>query len=233
VRGFIIALFIMSLAEYLSSPAGLCKIAYDSLDNALGGIKAALEAAVSNQDPGDALKPVSKEISTAKTFGVAAAMEPRGWKAKFKKDLVLEVADLCEYMRLDIGFMRSAMTGADGKTKGVFSVLSKLGKTFDDMHADLSTSMKDAQEVTNSLLKHEWGPCTAIDQLKSTEGTDTLDGWEQAVLEVNKVEGVAWPKDTIETLEDDLLIQISIIFLMLDAVNKRVSGVIKACVRES
>merc|ERR1719355_505203 len=43
VRGFLIALFIMSLAEYLSSKDGLCFLSYDALDKAINGIKGALE----------------------------------------------------------------------------------------------------------------------------------------------------------------------------------------------
>jgi len=133
-------------------------------------------------------------------------------------------------MRLDITFMRAAMKGADGKTKGVFAVLQKLA-TYDKMKGDLLKTLDDAKTVTNELLQHEWGPFDGIDRIESLEGTDELEGWAQAVEDMNKVEGIAWPKETIETLEDDLICQICIIFMMLDCFTKRVSGIISACMR--
>jgi hypothetical protein len=231
VRGFLIALFIMSLAEYLSNTDGLCHISYTALDKALSAIKDSLEVACNEEDPNEALSPVGHENETAKTFGKAAVMEPRGWKAKWKYDLVVDVTKQVDLMRLDVLFMRSAMQGADGKTKGVFSVLKEMGDTFANMKGDLMTSMADAQQVTNELLKHEWGEFEGMKRLKSLEGTDTLDGWEEAIDAVNK--GVEWPKDQILTLEDDLLIQISIIFMMLNGINSRVAAIIAACVRQS
>jgi hypothetical protein len=233
VRGFIIALFIMSIAEYFSSKAGLVHIAVERLDSALTGIKDALETACKNEDPADKLAPVSNLVSEAKVYSTAAVMEPRFWKAKWKDDLCQEVAHLAELMRLDISFMRMAMCGADGKTKGIFTVLGKMGKTFDTLHGDLIGTLEDARVVTNDLLTHEWGEFTGMKRIHSLVGTDELDGFDQAIEEVNKVDGVKFPDNPIETIEDDLLCQISIIFMMLDCVNKRVAGIIKACVRES
>jgi hypothetical protein len=233
VRGFIIALFIMSLAEYFSSKAGLCFLSYDALDKALKGILSALDAATSNKDPSEALEPVSRELTTATTFGKAAIMEPRGWKCKWKYDLVMDVAAQADKMLLDVKFLRSAMLGADGKTKGVMGVLGGLGAHYEDMHKDLLDTFQDAQEVTNELLKHEWGLFKGMSKLDSLEGTDELSGFDLCIAEANKLDGVAWPKDEITTIEDDLLVQINIILMMLNSINLRVAGVIAACVRMS
>jgi hypothetical protein len=233
VRGFIIALFIMSLAEYFSSKDGLVHIAYTKLDDALTGIKEALEAACANSDPDEKLSPVGKLVTDCKIYSKAAAMEPRGWKAAWKHDLCVQVADQTEHLRLDTTFMRQAMCGADGKTKGLFSVLSKLGDTFEKMHQDLIVTLDDARQITNDLLKHDCGEFMGLKRLHDMVGTDTLDGWAEAVEEVNKLPEVKFPKDPIYTMEDDLLCQISIIFMMLDSVEKRVSGIIAACVRQS
>jgi hypothetical protein len=232
VRGFIIALFIMSLAEYFSSKDGLVHIAYSKLDEALTGIRDALEVACSSDDPSEKLSPVGKLASDCKIYSKAAAMEPRFWKAAWKHELCVQVADLAEMLRLDATFMRQAMCGADGKTKGVFNVLKTLS-TYETMHKDLIGTLDDARQVTNDLLKHEWGEFTGLKKLHGMVGTDELDGWEDSIVELNKVDGVEWPKETISTIEDDLLCQISIIFMMLNCVNTRVAGIIAACVAKS
>jgi hypothetical protein len=232
VRGFIIALFIMTLAEYFSSKDGLVHIAYSKLDEALTGIKEAMEASCSNNDPSEKLAPVGKLASDCKIYSKAAEMEPRFWKAKWKHELCVEVADLAEILRLDITFMRQAMCGADNKTKGVFGVLAKI-PTFEKMHQDLIGTLDDARQVTHDLLRHEWGEFKGLQRLHDIVSIDELDGWVESIEEVNKVDGVAWPKDTISTIEDDLICQISIICMMLNCVNTRVAGIITACVRQS
>jgi hypothetical protein len=232
VRGFLIALFIMSIAEYLSSKHSLSKIAYDNLDNALAAITEALQACWDKKDPGEALEPVAKACSDAKTFGKAAVMEPRYYKCKWKYELLTGVTDMAESMRLDITFMRQAMCGADGKTKGVFACLEGL-PAFAEMKADLLSTLAEAKGITNDLLKHDFGPFKGLDRFPSLEGIDELDGLEQALKDVNKVEGIAFPTDPIETLEDDLLCQISIIFLMLEFFNKHLGNIIAENVRQS
>jgi hypothetical protein len=233
VRGFIIALFIMSLAEYCSSTDGLAHIAIGKVDDALTGIKEALEATVKDEDPDEKLSPVDKLCGDAKVYSKAAVLEPRFWKARWKAELCEQIAGLAHDMRLDVHFMRQAMTGADGKTKGVFKVLGKLGKTFDSLHGDLISTLDDARIVTNDLLKHEWGEFTGIKRIHSLVGTDELDGWAQAIEDSNKVDGIKFPENPIDTIEDDLICQISIIFLMLNRVNIRVAGIINACVKLS
>jgi hypothetical protein len=232
VRGFLVALFIMSIAEYLSSKDSLSKISYDAVDKALGCIKEALEACWDKQDPGDALSPVSKATGDAKTFGKAAVMEPRYFKCKWKYELLLDVTKQTELLSLDCTFMRHAMCGADGKTKGVFSVLDGL-PAFAEMKADLMATLNSARVITNELLKHEWGPFTGMSKLATLEGTEELDGLEQAIKDMNKVEGIAFPKEEIQSIEDDLLCQISIIFMILESVNKRTASIIASCVRQS
>jgi hypothetical protein len=232
VRGFLVALFIMSIAEYLSSKDSLSKISYDAVDKALGCIKEALEACWDKQDPGDALSPVSKATGDAKTFGKAAVMEPRYFKCKWKYELLLDVTKQTELLSLDCTFMRHAMCGADGKTKGVFSVLDGL-PAFAEMKADLMATLNSARVITNELLKHECGPFTGMSKLATLEGTEELDGLEQAIKDMNKVEGIAFPKEEIQSIEDDLLCQISIIFMILESVNKRTASIIASCVRQS
>jgi hypothetical protein len=232
VRGFLIALFIMTIAEYLSSTDSLSKISYDAVDKALTCIKESLQAAWGKNDVQEALEPVPGAIADAKTYGFSAVMEPRFYKCKWKYDLCLEVVVEVEKMRLDVSFMRMAMTGADGKTKGVFNVIEGLS-AFASMKEDLEKTSAQARQLTNDLLKHEWGEFTGLEKLLALEGNEELDGLEDAIKDVNKVESVTWPTDEIQTMEDDLLCQLSIIFLMLEAINSRENAIIAACVRRS
>merc|ERR1719356_1919266 len=100
--------------------------------------------------------------------------------------------------------MRSAMLGADGKTDGVFAVLNKV-PAFAKMKNDLVDTYEDAHELTMLSLQHEAGEFTALSKMNTLEGISSLDGWEDAIKEVNTVEGLGFPTDEIETMEDDLL----------------------------
>merc|ERR1719252_403346 len=112
--------------------------------------------------------------------------------------------------------MRHAMCGADGETGGVFAVLDKV-PAFAAMKNDLLDTYEDAHELTMLTLQHEAGEFTGLSKMNS----------------LDDVEGFGFPKEEIETLEDDLLCQISIIFVMLDFATKRVATIISSNVRKS
>merc|ERR1719324_602490 len=128
--------------------------------------------------------------------------------------------------------MRAAMCGADGKTGGVFDVLNKV-QAFQLMKNDLIDTYEDAHELTMLTLKHEAGEFKGLSKMNTLEGVETLDGWEEAIKSINDVEGFGFPKEEIQTLEDDLLCQISIIFVMLDFALARVATIISSNVRKS
>jgi len=232
IRGFMIALIIMSLAEYLSSKDTLSVLAYNPLDKAMLLVGKALKLIWKDRDPSEAAAPIAGLLTEAKTYSKAAEQEPRFWRCKWKSDVLCETADMMEFLRLHIQTMRHAMCGADGKTDGVFAVLNKV-KQFARMKNDLFDTYEDAHELTMLTLQHEAGEFKGLEKMNALEGIETLDGWEDAIKAVNKVEGFGFPKEEILTLEDDLLCQISIIFVMLDLAVKRVGTIIKVNVRKS
>jgi hypothetical protein len=232
IRGFMVALMIMSAAEWLSSKDTLSVLAYTPLDKAMLLVEKALKLIWKDRDPSEAAAPVAGLLGSAKTYSKAAEQEPRFWRCKWKSDVVYETADMMEYLRLHILTMRHAMCGADGKTGGVFEILNQVPE-FAKMKNDLLDTYEDAHELTMLSLQHECGEFTALEKMNSLEDLDTLDGWEQAMVKVNKVPGFGFPKEEIETLEDDLLCQISIMFVMLDFAIKRVATIIKSNVRKS
>merc|ERR1719436_239734 len=237
IRGFMMALFIVSMAEYLSTGSKtLAVYAQMSLAEGLQSISNALDVVMDDENPAEALGPASKALGDAAKYSQFATYEPRMWKCKWKHGLLTEVANLGGLMRLDILFVYRAMTGtgAAEATTGCFDYLEKT-ETWATMKADIKNSLENAIELALALLKHEMNEFKEFPDDFDTENLDTLDGYEEAVEGINKVEGVAFPsKDTeIATLEDDMLVKLSIIFVMLNYMNLRFAAVSRACVRES
>jgi hypothetical protein len=232
IRGFMIALMIMSGAEWLSSKDTLSVLAYEPLDKAMLLVVKALKLIWKDRDPSEATAPVGGLLGTAKIYSKAAEQEPRFFRCKWKSDVLFETADMMEFLRLHILTMRHAMCGADGQTGGVFEVLNQVPE-FAKMKNDLLDSFEDAHELTMLTLQHEFGEFTALEKMNALEDLDTLDGWEEALVKVNSVPGFGFPKEEIETLEDDLLCQISIVFVMLDFAIKRIATIMATNVRKS
>jgi hypothetical protein len=232
IRGFMIALMIMSGAEIMSSKDTLSVLAYDPLDKAMLLVAKAIKLAWKDRDPDEALGDVPGLLSTAKTYSKAAEQEPRFWRCKWKCDLLNEVADMMELLRLDMKMLRAGMCGADGKTGGVFEILDKV-PAFQLMKNDLIDTYEDAHELTMLTLKHEAGEFKGLSKMNSLENLDSLDGWEEAIKSVNGLKDFGFPKALADSMEDDLLCQISIIFVMLDFAVQRVASIITSCVRKA
>jgi hypothetical protein len=232
VRGFIMALFLMSCAEYLSAPDSLSKLAYESIDKAIHGIAAGVKCTWKNEDPLSALGPVSKALADAKTYGEAAREEPRMTYCPWKGDLCAEVGRWLGFMKLDLLTLHSAMCGADGETKAVFAVLNQC-QAFGRMRDDFDGTLLMAQKICKELLMHQEGIFKGLGKLSELEGIEELEDYQDALAEINEIkEYIKFPSnDEIITIEDDLLCQISIIFVMMDYATKRIANVIGACVR--
>jgi hypothetical protein len=238
IRGFMIALFLMSLAEFLSADRLCSKIAYDSLNEAFGHVTDALKKAFREEDPQPDIDAMPGLISKAKTFGLAAKEEPRLTKCPWKMDLLNEVARWMELAALDVIIMRMAMCGADGKTGGVFQVIrhNPDGKDvgpFEQLTKDLEETLDEAQVLSVSLLAHEEGIFDTADDPKYLGNLRELSGYKETIEEINNHDDIEFPQGKLATIEDDLLCQISIIFVMLDFITKRAAGIIETCVREA
>jgi hypothetical protein len=238
IRGFMIALFLMSLAEFLSAP-GLCStIAYQALDKGFAHIMSALKKSFREEDPQPDIDKMPYFIARAKLFGSSAKEEPRLTKCPWKLDLLNEVLRWMEVAMLDVAILRMAMTGADGKTHGVFKVIkhnpdgADVGP-FQKLTRDLEETLDDARELSVKLLAHEAGVFSIVDDPKFLGNMSELEGFKECISEINSHEDIEFPKGKIYTIEDDLLCQISIIFVMLDYITKRAGTIIETCVREA
>jgi hypothetical protein len=232
IRGFMIALMIMSIAEYMSSKDSLSILSYEPLEKAMLLIEKSLKLIWRDRDPEEAIEQVPKLLTDARTYSKAAEQEPRFWRCQWKSQVVLETAEMMEYLRLHIQTMRHAMRGLDGETGGVFEVLNQV-QAFTIMKNDLLDTYEDATELTMLTLKHEAGPFKGLSKLNTLKGIDSLDGFDQAIEDVNNLDSFTFPKEEITTLEDDLLCQVSIIFVMLDFALQRVATILKSNVRKA
>lgn len=228
ICGFIIALVIMTIAEIMATKGSLSQVSSLALKDALGHVEDAFNLAWDDKDPTEALGPVGGLLAEAHEYGMSAVEEPRWSKCLWKNDLAMAVHKYTGFLQLDCGILRHAMCGADGKTGSVFKVLNQV-EEFAAVKKDLMQTLTDAKDVSTKLLLHTNGEFKELADLKSLEGCDELDGYDAAIEHVNHVADLDWvPKDTvIETLEDDLQCQISIIFVMLEFGASRISNIVK------
>jgi hypothetical protein len=236
IRGFMMALFIVTICEYLSTgKESLAKLAQKSIAEGTAAIQDALGEIIEDSDPTDALVPVSKAVGDAALYSKFAIEEPRMWKCKWKHELLTEVADLTALMRLDIMFMHQAACGTKDEASHCFGYLAKVD-AWKVLKEDLETSMANARELVLALLAHERDEFKAFPESFDHESLDSLDGYEEALKGINApAVGLAFPaKDAeIETIEDDMLVQISILLVMINNVNARSAACSRAAVRES
>merc|ERR1719238_2679891 len=139
-------------------------------------------------------------------------MEPRFWLCKWKKEFLMESTAAVNKVRLDILVMRLALLGPNDTVGNVVKNLKM--KATEEMKKDLLQTLKDAQQLTVGLLKHGSGPFDGLDNLESVEGIDELQGVEKAIAGINKT--LKFPSKAPDTMEADELVQLSIIFIMLE-----------------
>merc|ERR1719298_135593 len=125
------------------------------------------------------------------------------------------------------------MDGSGKKDLAVPPILSILNKVpaIDHMAKDLSKTLEDAREIAVEMLEHGYGPFAGMSKLDSLEGVDELDGFDKAIEDVSA--SVKFPAAAPDSMEDDQLCQLSIIFVMLDYSIKHVADMIKAAIRNA
>jgi len=233
IRGTIIAMIIVSLCEILSVPGAQGDLAFKEFDAAMQKLKESFGALWKEQDPLPALEPVSGLLASSSNFNSGARLEPRYWKCKWKADFMDQCVDVATKIRVDILTIKMAMDGG-GQRKGpsIFGILNSV-PAIGNMQKDLAGTLEDAREIAIELLDHGYGPFSGMTKLDSLEGVDKLDGFDDALAKVCGVGGVKFPASAPDSMEDDLLCQLSIIFVMLDYSIKHVAEMIKCTIRQA
>jgi hypothetical protein len=231
-RRFMIAFLIVSFVEYFLRMNCFTENACEALNKAMLDLDEALKLVLENRNPTDALTSVAQLLREARAFGKAAILEPRGWRCKWKHDLLLEVAQWADLMHLDITMMRHAMCSSGKKSCGVAEVLNRVS-AFAAIKHDLQKTFDEARTVTYQLMSHEWGEFAGMEELKAIERSAEIDGLDDAIADTNQVDIIEFSSRPIVSLENDLLCRMSVMFLMLEHATQRNASILEACVRQS
>merc|ERR1719311_434050 len=105
----------------------------------------------------------------------------------------------------------SSKTGGD--TGDTMAKLNQV-PAFKKIQEDLAKTLEDAREIAFMLLEHEKGDFHGLDKLDTLEGIDELEDLGPAIQQANLV--VTFPAKTPDSMEEDTLCQMSIVFVMLD-----------------
>jgi len=228
IRGCIMAMTILTVCEFGSVPGQQGELAAKQFDDAMHALKEAFTELFEEQDPSVAVAPVGGFLAAAANFNSGAKLEPRGWKCKWKSGFMDECITVATKLRLDLLTIKHALDGSGNVEENLFASLNKV-PAIKHMAEDLEKTMEDARELAMDLLLHGYGPFSGTSKLDSMEGIDQLDGFEKSIGDMSGLE--KFPTTAPESMEDDKLCKLSVIFVMLDYSIKHVADIIKAAIR--
>merc|ERR1719160_1602710 len=229
IRACIIAMVIMAVCELASVPGEQAKMARDGWNLAMEAIKQGFTDLWEEKDPAAAMSSVAADLGGAATFNKGAILEPRFDRCKWKDAYQTELIGVATKLRLDILTIRAGLEGNDGQTGDTMAKLESV-TAFKKIQKDLAGTLEDAREIAFMLLEHEKGDFHGLDKLDTLEGIDELEDLGAAIAEANTV--VTFPAKTPDSMEEDTLCQMSIVFVMLDYTIKHVASIIKSTVEK-
>jgi hypothetical protein len=237
IRALLIAVLITVVCEFCHVPGLFTQLAIKEMDSAFESMKKAFKHVWADENPTEAKKlleealgDVSKHLGEAESFSKSSVMEPRLWWCPWKGGFLQETADSMKKMRLDILLIKQALCGLDGDMAKITAHINKVPEV-SHMKTDLSGTLLDAQELSMALLRHEYGEFTGLEKLDTVEGLDELDGYDDAIKGQSKY--VSFPARAPQTMEDDELVRIAIVYVMLDYLIRHLSDVVKGGVKLS
>eukprot|EP00929_Paragymnodinium_shiwhaense_P111624 TRINITY_DN7996_c0_g1_i1.p2 TRINITY_DN7996_c0_g1~~TRINITY_DN7996_c0_g1_i1.p2 ORF type:complete len:179 (-),score=64.55 TRINITY_DN7996_c0_g1_i1:75-575(-) len=164
-------------------------------------------------------------------------MEPRLWMCPWKKEFLLECTGSLKKVKSDILVIQMALRShkkpaADGEKaeelSSVFKLLSRIPESR-DMALDLLHTLDDAHKLSLTVLRFTSGDFNGLSQLSTVDDLDKLDGIEEALRGLATL--VKFPEKAPKSMEDDELVQLSIVFIMLEYLVSHVAEITKAAVK--
>jgi len=231
IRALLIAVVLTVISEIAHIPGRFTSMTTEAVEKAFDGLAKALSNVFDEKDIDEQLGEIASSLADAESFNQASIMEPRLWMAPWKKDFLLETTGSLRKVRGDLFIIRKALLGDNGECSGgIFKVLNRIEESR-QMRMDLDQTITDAKELSTALLRHTNGNFTGLTHLDTIYGIDELDGLDTALDGLQ--EHMEFPKEAPATMESDELVQISIIFVMLEFLIAHISGVIKGAVKLS
>jgi len=237
IRALLIAVLITVVAEFVHVPGLFTKLACKEMSEAFDSMKKAFKHVWADENPSQALKlldealaEVSGHLGEAQSFSGSSVMEPRLWNCPWKGDFLAEVAGSLSKVRLDILLIKKALVGLDGNMEKITGLINRVPEVA-HIKKDLELTLQDAHELTMALLEHEKGEFLGLDKLDDVAGLDELDGYDEAIVGQNSV--CMFPAKTPETMEDDELVRISVVYVMLEYLVQHLAEVTKAGIKLS
>jgi len=239
IRALLIAVVITIISEIVHVPGLFTQMARDKVNEAFKAMQKAFrnvlpesgdDASNAKENIDAALAEVSGSLVDAETYNTACLMEPRGWNCKWKGQFLLETSLQLKKIRLDVLLIKKALCGLGNNMEEVVSLLNQVPE-FAEMKKDLNDTMEDGRELAVALLSHDIGIFRGLDDLDTVEGLDELEGYDDTIKGMCKV--VSFPDEAPDSMEDDVLVRLSIVYVMLDFLTQHVSSIIKAGVKLS
>eukprot|EP00929_Paragymnodinium_shiwhaense_P059746 TRINITY_DN298_c0_g3_i1.p1 TRINITY_DN298_c0_g3~~TRINITY_DN298_c0_g3_i1.p1 ORF type:complete len:348 (+),score=97.02 TRINITY_DN298_c0_g3_i1:80-1045(+) len=230
IRALLIAVVVTVFWEILHVPGWFSSMSTKALEEAFESVEDAFKKAFKDEDVCEALGKASAKLGDADTFNSAASMEPRFMWCRWKKEFLTESTAAVDRVRCDVHVMRLAVLGIKDTPGPIMSKLAALpdGKR---MQEDLAKTLTDARNLTIGLLEQTQGHFEEIDKIDDLAGLEYLDGFESAMEGINKT--VKCPATPPETMEDDELCQLAIVFVMLQYITVHVADIMRGAVKLS
>jgi len=237
IRALLIAVLITVLAQFVHVPGLFTQLACKEMSASFDSMKKAFKHVWADENPSkaaelldEALAEVSTHLGEAVSFSASSVMEPRLWNCPWKGDFLKETCDNLSKVRLDILLIKKALCGLDGQMEKITALLNRVPEVA-HIKKDLADTLQDAHELTMALLEHEKGEFLGLDKLDTVDGLDELDGYDEAIIGQDKV--CRFPANAPDTMENDDLVRISVVYVMLEYLVQHLAAVTKSGIKLS
>lgn len=223
--GIILTIDMMLRREQASAMAR--RMLFGSVDTMISSFSAFLEGRPG--ESGSSCRQLQAMITDAKRLCEEANQEPRWHKTPFKHSLFKELCHTMETLNLDLETLQLAFEGADNQPDDLFErVVSHSQSNFDRVKEDILETLGDMKKLTQVVLEHET-PCPldaqVLSDLQQRRNMEKLDGLEELLQDIQLVYHENLNSIAPNTMEDDEVCRLCVVFEMLDSM---ISTVAKA-----
>lgn len=221
---------IMALTEFILATDRASNLSINTFNEALTAAQESITAIWRSEDMTPHIEVIPGKLSACSSYGNIATKENRLWRNDWKSEMYDQLLTMTANLRLDLITLDHALGGSDGTPDALFGKFSG-SKSLEGVQKDLEATLEDVRELAFDMLSHETGHFNPCDKLDSTSNLDVLDDLPKLMVDINAV--MKFPNKAGDTLEDDELCQIAVVFVMLDSLIKRLAAMLQTMIRNS